>query len=407
MATKRVGTFGTNGTAYPPAAGPLAGPVARPLARPTLGRLAGAVGAVLMLAALAPAQPIITVMQESAPGAGDFSANVLGTIRGWRTDLSVDAFYNHTGCRYQGTAITPVEGRSHTFFADTPQGLTIYQVHDAAGLAGGHAEMRVAIWPRMPDEGWRRFTSSGWFWQYCRNSGWRRDEWDLDWSGSCNSGHARFPLVGSWRLETQFTQNVTGCDSRLLSPETPPIVGLFDWQINSSNGNAIAVTLAEDRRVQFVACNTPSIFGGVVACVGEATELLVVPGGTAPFTYQWLKNGSVLPGQTARSIALPSIAPSDAGTYECIVTNACGAATTRTQTITLLARCCPADFDDGSGTGTRDDAVTLDDLLFYIDLYEGGLIRADVDDGSGTGTRDQAVGIEDLLYYLARYDAGC
>lgn len=32
---------------------------------------------------------------------------------------------------------------------------------------------------------------------------------------------------------------------------------------------------------------------------------------------------------------------------------------------------------------------------------------ADVDDGSGTGTPDAGVGIEDLLYYLLRYDAGC
>jgi hypothetical protein len=30
-----------------------------------------------------------------------------------------------------------------------------------------------------------------------------------------------------------------------------------------------------------------------------------------------------------------------------------------------------------------------------------------VDDGTGSGTPDGGVGIEDLLYYLTRYDAGC
>jgi hypothetical protein len=69
--------------------------------------------------------------------------------------------------------------------------------------------------------------------------------------------------------------------------------------------------------------------------------------------------------------------------------------------------CCPADFDDGSGTGTLDGGVGIEDLLFYLDLYSAGAARADVDDGSGTGTHDGGVGIEDLLYYLQRYDAGC
>jgi hypothetical protein len=68
---------------------------------------------------------------------------------------------------------------------------------------------------------------------------------------------------------------------------------------------------------------------------------------------------------------------------------------------------CPADVDDGSGTGTRDGGVGIEDLLYYLALYDAGDWRADVDDGTDTGTYDGGVGIEDLLYYLARYDAGC
>ena len=40
-------------------------------------------------------------------------------------------------------------------------------------------------------------------------------------------------------------------------------------------------------------------------------------------------------------------------------------------------------------------------------LIDAGNIRADLDDGSGTGTRDGAVTIEDLLFFLTHYDAGC
>jgi len=68
---------------------------------------------------------------------------------------------------------------------------------------------------------------------------------------------------------------------------------------------------------------------------------------------------------------------------------------------------CVADFDDGSGTGTPDGGVGIEDLLYYLTVYNAGVVRADVDDGSGTGTPDGGVGIEDLLYFLTRYNAGC
>ncbi|MGD9789544.1 MAG: GC-type dockerin domain-anchored protein [Phycisphaerales bacterium] len=40
------------------------------------------------------------------------------------------------------------------------------------------------------------------------------------------------------------------------------------------------------------------------------------------------------------------------------------------------------------------------------DLHVGSL-SADVDDGTGTGTPDGGVTIDDLLYFLSRFNAGC
>jgi hypothetical protein len=68
---------------------------------------------------------------------------------------------------------------------------------------------------------------------------------------------------------------------------------------------------------------------------------------------------------------------------------------------------CIADIDDGSGSGLPDGGVGIEDLLYYLAVYDAGDARADVDDGSATGTPDGGVGIEDLLYYLQRFDAGC
>lgn len=68
---------------------------------------------------------------------------------------------------------------------------------------------------------------------------------------------------------------------------------------------------------------------------------------------------------------------------------------------------CVADTDDGSGLGSPDGGVTIDDLLYYLTIYTQGLIAADTDDGSGLGTSDGGVTIDDLLYYLVRYESGC
>ncbi len=68
---------------------------------------------------------------------------------------------------------------------------------------------------------------------------------------------------------------------------------------------------------------------------------------------------------------------------------------------------CVADVDDGSGSGIFDGGVTIDDLIYYLGLFEAGDIGADVDDGSGIGTRDGGVTIDDLIFYLSRFEAGC
>lgn len=75
--------------------------------------------------------------------------------------------------------------------------------------------------------------------------------------------------------------------------------------------------------------------------------------------------------------------------------------------LTVPARPCDADFDDGTFTGVPDYGVTVDDLLYYLYLFELGDRAADLDDGSGRGHRDHAVTIEDLLYYLVHFEGGC
>lgn len=74
---------------------------------------------------------------------------------------------------------------------------------------------------------------------------------------------------------------------------------------------------------------------------------------------------------------------------------------------TIAATCCPADLDNGSGTGTPDGGVDINDLLYFLARFEAGAGGADLDNGSGSGAPDGGVDVSDLLFFLSRFGAGC
>lgn len=118
------------------------------------------------------------------------------------------------------------------------------------------------------------------------------------------------------------------------------------------------------------------------------------------FNYRSITGG---PG-VDESVEVPCVGGSGTGFLAVAVINENGAIGNYTYRIVTT---CTADFDDGSGLGRPDGGVSIEDLLYYLDLYGDGAACADVDDGSNSGTGDGGVSIEDLLYYLNRYDAGC
>lgn len=69
---------------------------------------------------------------------------------------------------------------------------------------------------------------------------------------------------------------------------------------------------------------------------------------------------------------------------------------------------CVADLDDGSGAGTRDDGVDINDLIFFLRGFEAGDVRVDVDDnGAEPAQPDGGVDINDLVYFLRHLEQGC
>lgn len=72
-----------------------------------------------------------------------------------------------------------------------------------------------------------------------------------------------------------------------------------------------------------------------------------------------------------------------------------------------LAAPCAGDVDDGNGGGARDDQVTPDDLLAFLQWMLDGDLRADLDNGTGSGQPDASITIDDLLFFLQGYEGGC
>jgi hypothetical protein len=68
---------------------------------------------------------------------------------------------------------------------------------------------------------------------------------------------------------------------------------------------------------------------------------------------------------------------------------------------------CAADLDNTSASGTPDGAVDINDLLYFLVVFEAGSTSADLDDGSGSGMPNGAVDINDFLFFLVHFEAGC
>ncbi len=135
--------------------------------------------------------------------------------------------------------------------------------------------------------------------------------------------------------------------------------------------------------------------------------------GSGPLSYQWSINGVPVdcvgnPSACTNRITVPRLTLTP-GSYQfrCQVSNACGPTSAVQSNILTIPVVCVADFDDGTSSGLPDGGVTIDDLLYYLDIFEQGLLAADIDDGSGTCVRDGGVTIDDLLYFLERFEAGC
>jgi hypothetical protein len=98
-----------------------------------------------------------------------------------------------------------------------------------------------------------------------------------------------------------------------------------------------------------------------VRAVGESVTFAVTATGTAPLTYQWRKDGGNIGGATGSSYTISAVLATDAGSYDCVVTNGCGSAPSAAAALTVWVR----------GDTNCDGSLNFRDINAFVLAEEG------------------------------------
>ena len=72
--------------------------------------------------------------------------------------------------------------------------------------------------------------------------------------------------------------------------------------------------------------------------VGSSATFSVTATGSSPLNYQWMKNGTAIPGATAASYTTPAVAlTDDHSSFAVVVSNNSGSVTSNSAILTVLA----------------------------------------------------------------------
>jgi len=144
------------------------------------------------------------------------------------------------------------------------------------------------------------------------------------------------PLSYSWR------RNGTAIDGAAASRYTTPALAMTDsgasYTVVVSNSAGSVTSAAATVTVNPVppSVSQPPLAVAVVA--GQAAQFSVAASGSAPLTYQWLRNGAVLAGASSASYTTPVLALADNGArYSARVSNGGGSVTSAEALLTVTA----------------------------------------------------------------------
>ena len=111
--------------------------------------------------------------------------------------------------------------------------------------------------------------------------------------------------------------------------------------VTVGSGSVAGVNFSASASTAAPAITTQPVSQTVTA--GQTATFSVVASGTAPLSYQWQKNGANIAGATGTSYTTPATATTDSGsTFDVVVSNTAGSATSNAATLTVNAAPAPA-----------------------------------------------------------------
>jgi alpha-tubulin suppressor-like RCC1 family protein len=126
------------------------------------------------------------------------------------------------------------------------------------------------------------------------------------------------PLTYEWRKDGVVIPGATGTSYTVASVQTSDASSymvIVQNSLGSVSSNAAVLTVAVPVTITTAPAN-------VTVAAGSPASFTVVVSGTAPFTYQWKKDGVGIAGASLATLTLPAPSLADAGSYAVTVANA-------------------------------------------------------------------------------------
>jgi hypothetical protein len=141
------------------------------------------------------------------------------------------------------------------------------------------------------------------------------------------------PLSYQWRRNGVDIAGATSSSYVLGSTTIDDSGAQFSVMVSNAAGSVTSATATLTVNVAPSIVTSPA---NVTVTAPASATFTVVASGTAPFTYQWRRNGVAISGATSASYVLNPTAGSDSGaTFDVVVSNAGGTATSAAATLTV------------------------------------------------------------------------
>ena len=218
----------------------------------------------------------------------------------------------------------------------------------------------------------------------------------VTWTDSAGATSYRITRNSVNNFATSTTLG-TSISSSFVDSTAAPGVTSFYWVVAQSTcGNITGSPDAGRAGSSVLFSSHPS---SVTVDEGQPASFSVVVGGAT--AWQWrlngapLVNGGSIAGANTAVLTIDPATPAEAGTYQCLVTTACGSSLSNNAVLTVnAAPPCYADFN-------MDGGIDGDDIVAFYMAWEAGESSADVNQDGGIDGSDSDT------FYLAWEAGGC